>query len=45
MDAIDCIKNRMSIRGFKADPVPQNVLKEVIETAQWSPSYKNTQPW
>lgn len=45
MDAIDCIKNRMSIRGFKSDPVPQNILKEVLETAQWSPSYKNTQPW
>jgi len=45
MDAIDCIKNRMSIRGFKPDPVPHNVLKDVLETAQWSPSYKNTQPW
>lgn len=45
MDAIDCIKTRMSIRKFKPDPVPQDVLKKVIETAQWSPSYKNSQPW
>lgn len=45
MDAVDCIKTRMSIRGFKKDPVPQDLLAKVIETACWSPSYKNSQPW
>jgi len=45
MDAVDCIKTRMSIRGFKEDPVPKELLTKVIETACWSPSYKNTQPW
>ena len=45
MDAIDCIKTRMSIRKFKPEPVPEDVLLEVIATAQWSPSYKNSQPW
>ncbi len=45
MDAVDCIKTRMSIRGFKKDSVPEEVLKKVIETATWSPSYKNSQPW
>ena len=45
MDAVDCIKTRMSIRAFKKDPVPEELLKKVIETACWSPSYKNTQPW
>lgn len=45
MEAIDCIKTRMSIRKFKPQPVPRDLLLEVISTAQWSPSYKNTQPW
>jgi len=45
MDAITCIKTRMSIRKFKSDPVPLELLMNVIETAQWSPSYKNSQPW
>lgn len=45
MDAIECIKTRRSIRKFTADTVPQQDLKELIEIAQWSPSYKNTQPW
>ncbi len=45
MDAVDCIQTRMSIRGFKEDPVPRDLLEKVIETACWSPSYKNSQPW
>ena len=45
MDAIECIKTRMSIRKFKPEPVPKEVLLEVIHVAKWSPSYKNTQPW
>lgn len=45
MDAIECIKTRMSIRKFKPEPVSKEVLLEVINTAKWSPSYKNSQPW
>ncbi|MCL0106907.1 nitroreductase [Thermodesulfovibrionales bacterium] len=35
----------MSIRKFKAEPVPKETLLDVIATAKWSPSYKNSQPW
>jgi nitroreductase len=45
MDAVDCIKNRMSIRGFKREPVAKELLTEIIDIARWSPSYKNSQPW
>lgn len=45
MDAIACITDRMSIRKFKPEPVPREILREVVDTARWSPSYKNTQPW
>jgi len=45
MDAIECIKTRMSIRKFKPEPVPADILTKVIDTAKWSPSYKNSQPW
>lgn len=45
MDAIECIKTRMSIRKFKPDPVPEEVLLSIIDIARWSPSYKNSQPW
>ena len=45
MDAIECIKSRQSIRGFKSQPVPRELLMDIISTAKQSPSYKNTQPW
>lgn len=45
MDAITCITTRKSIRVFKTDPVPQDTIREIISTAQRSPSYKNSQPW
>lgn len=45
MDAIECISTRMSIRGFRPDPIPRELLINIIETAMRSPSYKNSQPW
>ncbi len=45
MDANECIQTRMSIRAFKDETVPEELLREVIATACWSPSYKNSQPW
>ena len=45
MNAIECIKTRMSIRRFKPEPVPKDVLMELINIAKWSPSFINSQPW
>lgn len=45
MDAIECIRERRSIRKFKPETVPKELLSEIIGIAQWSPSYKNSQPW
>jgi len=41
MDLFDAIKNRRSIREFKSDPVPETLLKEILEAAQWAPSAGN----
>ena len=35
----------MSVRGFKPDPVPREVLTEILEIASRSPSGLNAQPW
>lgn len=42
---IDCLKTRRSIRAYKPDPIPGNVLKKIFEAAEYSPSSKNTKPW
>lgn len=45
MDALECIRTRMSIRKFKPEPVPKETLLNIVEIALRSPSYKNSQPW
>ena len=45
MDLIEAIQSRKSIRGYKPDPVPKKVLKEIIEIASRAPSSLNAQPW
>lgn len=39
------IRERRSVRGFKPDPVPADILQRVFELAQWAPSNCNVQPW
>jgi nitroreductase len=45
MDLFDAIKGRRSIRKYKSDPVPEEVLQKVMEAVRWAPSWANTQCW
>jgi len=41
----DVVMGRRSIRGFKPEPVPLELIKEILTMAMRSPSSMNTQPW
>lgn len=45
MDLLEAIKGRRSIRKYKPDPIPEEVLNKVLEAVKWSPSWANTQCW
>ena len=45
MNVAQAIAERRSIRGFKPDPVPQDLLMSILESARNSASNCNTQPW
>lgn len=45
MDIVEAVNQRKSIRAFKPDPVPQGILKEMLDIALRAPSWGNTQPW
>jgi len=45
MDVIEAIKTRRSVRRFKPDAIPGDVMNEVLEAARWAPSWANTQCW
>ncbi len=42
---IEAIRNRRSIRQFKAEPVSDESVDQIIEAGLWAPSGKNNQPW
>ena len=41
----DVIMGRRSIRGYKPDPVPKELIEEILALAMRAPSSMNTQPW
>ncbi len=45
MHVEDALLSRRSIRAFLPDPVPQAVVRRVLEAARWAPSGSNIQPW
>ncbi len=45
MDAMDAILSRRSIRKYTQEPVPEKVLKEILDAAMSAPSAGNQQPW
>lgn len=45
MDVHQAIKTRRSVRNYKAEPVPEEKLKKVLEVARLAPSAHNEQEW
>ena len=45
MEFDDVVLGRRSTRGFKPDPVPSELIREVVGLATRAPSSMNTQPW
>jgi len=45
MDAKEAILTRRSIRKFRSDPVPEEILRQLLEAAMAAPSAGNQQPW
>lgn len=41
----DVVRERHSVRHFLPHPVPEEILRSVLEDAQRAPSNCNTQPW
>jgi nitroreductase len=41
----DVVRDRHSVRNFLSTPVPDAVMRAVLEDAQLAPSNCNTQPW
>ena len=45
MELAEAIRSRQSINRVKQDPVPEEVVEEVLESAVHAPNHKITEPW
>lgn len=45
MDVDTAIKTRISTRVFKPEPLPEALVREILDVARWAPSGGNVQPW
>ena len=45
MDAIEAIQRRTSVRRFRPQPVPREVIARLLECALHAPNHKLTEPW
>lgn len=43
MEAVECIKGRRSIRDYTGRDITRETLEEIVETASYAPSWKNSQ--
>ena len=39
------LKERRSIRRYRPDPVPEEMVEQLLEAGRWAPSASNRQPW
>jgi nitroreductase len=39
------LKGRRSIRLYRPDPVPDEMIEQLLEAGRWAPSASNRQPW
>ncbi|MBM3262990.1 MAG: nitroreductase [candidate division Zixibacteria bacterium] len=45
MTVFETIRNRRTIYEFKPDPVPNETIARILESAVWAPNHKLTEPW
>lgn len=41
----ELVRTRRSVRDFRPDPIPAELLEQVLSDATWAPSWSNTQPY
>jgi len=45
MEAMEALKTRRSVRNFKKDPVPKEIVEEIVDAARLAATARNEQPW
>ena len=45
MDVLEAVASRYSCRAFLPTPIPEKIIRDIVERAARAPSAGNMQPW
>lgn len=45
MDVLDAIRTRRTVKSYRPEPVPREMLERILEVARWAPNHRQTEPW
>jgi nitroreductase len=45
MDAIEVLKTRRSVRTYKGEPVPREIIEDIVDCGRLAATAVNIQPW
>ena len=45
MEVYECVQTRRTVRNFKPDPLPEELVFRIVQAGRWAPSSSNSQPW
>ena len=45
MGVLEAIRTRRTTKAFQPDPVPRELIEQVLEAAVWAPNHRLTEPW
>jgi nitroreductase len=45
MEVEDAIRTRRTHKAFASDPLPRELIDELLELARWAPNHNLTNPW
>ena len=45
MDAIEALKTRRSVRAYRSEPVPRQIIEDIVDCGRLAATAINVQPW
>ncbi|HIB19065.1 MAG TPA: nitroreductase [Alphaproteobacteria bacterium] len=45
MDVYQCLRSRRTVREYKSDPIPDELVRKILQAGRWAPSSSDTQRW
>ncbi len=45
MELLHALKTRRSLAQLKPDPVPRELIEQLLDAATWAPNHKKVEPW